>query len=126
MTDGGVLMYRGIIFDTSMHTVTPPPDRTATIRARRDANVMPDPDSTLEDDDALPDPLHRLTRQMIAARVRANLSQADVAWRMKSSRTQVSRLESGRGRGPSFATLAKYAEAVGCDLDVRLTQIPFR
>jgi DNA-binding XRE family transcriptional regulator len=117
-------MYRGIIFDTSMHTMTPSPGRTATTRECREDNPMRDPVTPWEGDDALPDPLHRLTRQMIAARVRANLTQADVAWRMKSSRTQVSRLERGRGRGPSFATLAKYAEAVGCDLDVRLVPVP--
>jgi DNA-binding XRE family transcriptional regulator len=125
MADGGVLMHRGIIFDTAIHTVTPPSDRAAPIRVHPEPNVMPDPVLPWADDDALPDPLHRLTRQMIAARVRANLTQADVAWRMKSSRTQVSRLECGRGRGPSFATLAKYAEAVGCDLDVRLAPVPF-
>jgi len=90
-----------------------------------EANVMSDPRLPWEDDEALPDLLHRLTRQLIAARVRANLTQADVAWRMRSSRTQVSRIECGRGSGPSFATLAKYAEAVGCDLDVRLTPTPF-
>jgi len=118
-------MHRRIIFDTSMHTVTPPLDRAAPIRARPEAKAMPDPVLSCEDDEALPDPLHRLTRQLIAARVRANLTEADVAWRMKFSRTQVSRLERGRGRGPSFATLAKYAEAVGCDLDVRLAPIPF-
>ena len=108
-----------------MHMMTPPPDCAAAMRVCHDADVMPDSVSPWEVDGALPDPLHRLTRQPIAARVRANLTQADVAWRMKSSRTQVSRLECGRGRGPSFATLAKYAEAVGCDLDVRLTPTPF-
>jgi transcriptional regulator with XRE-family HTH domain len=85
---------------------------------------MPDPVVPWEDDDALPDPLHRLTRQLIAARVRANVTQADLAWRMKTSRPTISRLERGRGRGPSFATLVQFAEAVGCDLDVRLTRIP--
>ena len=85
---------------------------------------MPDTAAPWEDHDALPDPLHRLTRQLIAARVRANLTQDDVAWRMKTSRPTISRLERGRGRGPSFATLVQYAKAVGCDLDVRLTRIP--
>jgi transcriptional regulator with XRE-family HTH domain len=85
---------------------------------------MPESISPWEDDGELPDPLHRLTRQLIAARVRANLTQEDVAWRMKTSRPAISRLEHGRGRGPSFATLVQYAEAVGCDLDVRLTRIP--
>jgi transcriptional regulator with XRE-family HTH domain len=75
--------------------------------------------------DTLPDPLHRLTRQLIAARVRANLTQADVAWRMATSQAAVSRMERGHGAGPSFATLVQYAQAVGCDLDVRLTPIPF-
>jgi transcriptional regulator with XRE-family HTH domain len=86
---------------------------------------MPEPVAPWEDDDELPDPLHRLTRQLIAARVRANLTQEDVAWRMKTSRPTISRLERGRGRGPSFATLTEYAEAVGCELDVRLTPVPF-
>jgi transcriptional regulator with XRE-family HTH domain len=85
---------------------------------------MPESVAPWEDDGELPDPLHRLTRQLIAARVRANLTQEDVAWRIKTSRPTISRLERGRGRGPSFATLAKYAEAIGCDLDVQLAPVP--
>jgi len=105
-----------------MHVVDSGLDRKSNRPDCREINVMPDPVAPWENDDALPDPLHRLTRQLIAARVRANLTQEDVAWRMKTSRPTISRLE--RGRGPSFATLVEYAEAVGCDLDVRLTRIP--
>jgi DNA-binding XRE family transcriptional regulator len=53
-----------------------------------------------------------LVNSMIEARVRSKLSQAEVAKRMGTTESAVSRLESGRGK-PSTRTLERYAEAVG-------------
>ena len=61
--------------------------------------------------------------EMLKARKIAGLSQTDVAERMHSKQSTIARLESAGGskkHSPSLSTLRKYAEAVGCTLDVRL------
>ena len=62
-----------------------------------------------------------LTRQMIAARAASGLSQAQVAERMGTRQSEVSRIESAR-QNISIAKLARYAQAVGAKLDIRLDQ----
>lgn len=65
----------------------------------------------------------RLLRQMLAARHQAGLTQADIAKKMGTKATAVTRLESSLSSGkhsPSLSTLRKYAEAVGCRLEVKL------
>lgn len=57
-------------------------------------------------------PEYELARQLIAARKAANLTQAEVAELMHTSRTFISRLESGR-HTPTPKTMARYAHAVG-------------
>lgn len=56
-----------------------------------------------------------LAEALIDARTKADLRQADVAKRMKTSQTAIARLESGRGN-PSLRTLQKYAKATGTKL----------
>lgn len=56
---------------------------------------------------------------LIRARTRAALSQAEVASRMGTSESAVSRLESGRVK-PSTRTLERYAEATGHRLHISL------
>ena len=51
-----------------------------------------------------------LARELIAARVRAGLTQAEVAERMGTSQSVIARLESGV-RMPSVNTLLKFAKA---------------
>ncbi|NJM67858.1 MAG: helix-turn-helix transcriptional regulator [Acaryochloris sp. RU_4_1] len=66
-----------------------------------------------------------LLRQMLAARHRAGLTQDDIAQKMGTKATAVTRLESSLSSGkhsPSLSTLRKYAKAVGCRLEVRLIQ----
>lgn len=66
-----------------------------------------------------------LLRQMLRARSRAGLTQAQVAERMGTKAPAVTRLESSLGSGehsPSLATLRRYAKAVGCELKVRLVK----
>ncbi len=64
-----------------------------------------------------------LLDEMLKARRRAGLTQADVAQKMGTKTPAIARLEAGGGskkHSPSLATLRKYAEAVGCRLEVRL------
>ena len=61
-----------------------------------------------------------LTAELVAARARAGLTQEDVAAYMGTTKSSVSRLESGRKHSPSIRTLEKYAEAAGCTLEIRL------
>jgi transcriptional regulator with XRE-family HTH domain len=64
-----------------------------------------------------------LLRDMLKARNEAGLSQADVAERMGTKSPAITRLESSLTSGrhsPSITTLKKYAEAVGCTLEIKL------
>lgn len=64
-----------------------------------------------------------LLRQMLKARKKAGLSQAEVAKRMGTKAPAITRLESSLGTGkhsPSVATLRRYAHAVGCELQVKM------
>ncbi len=67
-------------------------------------------------------PEFNLLREMLKARNDAGLSQADVAERMGTKAPAITRLESSLTSGrhsPSIATLKKYAEAVGCHLEIK-------
>lgn len=64
---------------------------------------------------------YQLASQMLKARSRAGLTQDAVAERMGTTKSAISRLESaGKKHAPSVATLQRYAQAVGCDLQVKL------
>lgn len=72
--------------------------------------------------DAL-EPEFSLFDELLKARQEAGLTQVEVALRMGSKASAVARLESGGGRkkhSPSIATLRRYAEAVGCQLEIKL------
>lgn len=60
-----------------------------------------------------------LASAVIGARVRAGLTQAELAERMGTSQSAVARLEGGRAR-PSVATLEKLAKATGSKLRIAL------
>jgi DNA-binding XRE family transcriptional regulator len=66
--------------------------------------------------DALEDEF-ALARELIAARVKAKLTQEEVAKRMGTSQSAVARMESGRAM-PSTTSLQKYAKAVGRQLKI--------
>jgi transcriptional regulator with XRE-family HTH domain len=64
-----------------------------------------------------------LLDELLKARRRAGLTQAEVAARMGTKTPAVARLEAGGGsrqHSPSVTTLRKYAAAVGCRLEIRL------
>ncbi len=65
--------------------------------------------------------------ELLRARRDAGLTQAEVAERMGTQPSVVARLEAGGGRqkhSPSIATLQRYAEAVGCRLEIRMVRAP--
>lgn len=71
------------------------------------------------------EPEFALLRQMLQARRKAGLTQAEVAERMGTKAPAITRLESSLADGkhsPSLATLQKYAQAVGCELQVKFVQ----
>jgi transcriptional regulator with XRE-family HTH domain len=64
-----------------------------------------------------------LLDELLRARLRAGLTQAEVAQRMGTMSPAIARLEAGggsKGHSPSVATLRKYARAVGCSLEIKL------
>ena len=65
------------------------------------------------------EPEFRLAIELIEARTRAGLTQTELAKRMKTTRTVIARLESGRAK-PSTSTLHKVAEATGSRLMISL------
>lgn len=63
--------------------------------------------------------------ELLRARKEAGLTQADIANRMGTKTSAIARLEAGGGskkHSPSVVTLRKYAEAVGCRLEIRLVR----
>ena len=61
--------------------------------------------------------------QILKARVAAGLTQAQIAKRIGTTQSAVARLESASGRhSPSLATLRRYAQALGCKLELRLVK----
>lgn len=70
--------------------------------------------------DAL-EPEYQLLHEMLKARKRAGLTQADVAEQMGTKAPAIARLEASRPQdkhSPSLNTLRKYAKAVGCLLEI--------
>ena len=63
---------------------------------------------------------YAIASQMLAARSRAGLTQEAVATRMGTSKSTVSRLESAGKHAPSLSSIKRYAEAVGCKIEIRL------
>lgn len=65
-----------------------------------------------------------LIAELIKARKRRGKSQKEIAQVMKTSASVISRLESGSSiehkHSPSVDTLRRYAQAVGCKLQIKL------
>ncbi len=67
-------------------------------------------------------PEYKLVGQLLKARARAGLTQDAVAARMGTTKSAVSRLESAGKHVPSLSTLRRYAQAVGCQVQVKLVR----
>lgn len=63
---------------------------------------------------------YSVIQQLLKARTRAGLTQDAVAERMGTTKSAVSRLEGAGKHTPSLGTLQRYAQAVGCELRVKL------
>ena len=66
-----------------------------------------------------------LLGEFLRARAARGLTQAQLAEKIGTTQSAVARMESGSGKhSPSLATLTKYADALGCKLEVRLVRRP--
>lgn len=63
---------------------------------------------------------YKLARELLTARLKAGLTQEQVALSMGTTKSAVCRLERAGRHSPSIGTLKKYAEAVGCGVEIRL------
>lgn len=68
--------------------------------------------------------LSMLVGQLIAARVRAGFTQDQVASKMRTTKSAISRLESGVRHRPTLTTIENYALVVGCRVEIRLRPLP--
>jgi len=66
-------------------------------------------------------PEFEISRGLIAARIKAGLTQEEVALRMGTTQSVVARLEGGRSL-PSMKSLYRYAEATGTKAVFNLVQ----
>ncbi|MGB4061120.1 MAG: helix-turn-helix transcriptional regulator [Burkholderiaceae bacterium] len=85
--------------------------------AQLKAEMLANP-ATKAEYDALADAFD-MARELIAARSRAGLTQADVAQRMGTTQGVIARLEGGK-RHPPMRTVQRYAQACGARAVVRL------
>ena len=65
-------------------------------------------------------PQFEIAAELLRARLRAGLSRAELAARMRTNESTIARLESGRVL-PSTKTLLRYAEATGSRVQFRLS-----
>lgn len=64
--------------------------------------------------------LQLLVADLVAARTAAGMTQEEVAARMWTTKSVVSRLESGVRTRPTLATIEKFALAVGAIVEIRV------
>jgi ribosome-binding protein aMBF1 (putative translation factor) len=65
-------------------------------------------------------PAFEIAAELLRARMRTGLSQAELAARMGTSQSAIARLESGETL-PSTKTLLRFAEATGSKIQLRLS-----
>ncbi len=81
------------------------------------AQLLQDPEVSAEYEKQQPE--FDIARELIAARVRVGMTQAELAQRMSTTQSTIARLESGRMM-PSMRTFARYAQATNSHTVVRL------
>ena len=64
--------------------------------------------------------LQTLVADLVAARTAAGLTQEDVAARMWTTKSAISRLESAIGTRPTLRTIERYACAVAATVEIRV------
>lgn len=63
---------------------------------------------------------YQVIHPLLKARTRAGLTQDAVAEKMSTTKSAVSRLEGSGKHAMSLGTLRRYAQAIGCELQVKL------
>lgn len=106
------------------------PSMTAEQREAFDAAVAEEMDAKLENVAAAKEVMPRLlaeaefrvdvVRRLRAAREAAGVSLAELALRTGVQKSALSRLENSESPNPTLATLRRYADAVGVDLQVTI------
>ncbi len=81
------------------------------------ARLLANPEVKREYDALAPE--FEISAELLRARLRAGLSQAELAARMSTSQSAIARLESGQAL-PSTKTLLRFAQATGSKIQVRL------
>lgn len=81
------------------------------------AQLLQDPEVSAQYEKQQPE--FDIARELIAARVRVGMTQAELAQRMSTTQSTIARLESGRMM-PSMRTFARYAQATNSHTVVRL------
>ena len=67
------------------------------------------------------EPLFAIKKELVAARIAKGLTQDEIARKIGTSKSNISRLESlNNSYMPNLSTLMKYAEALGMRLDIAL------
>ena len=64
--------------------------------------------------------LRSLAADLVAARTAAGLTQEEVAARMATTNSVISRLENGTRTRPTLSTIERYASAVGAVVEIRV------
>lgn len=82
------------------------------------AELLADPEVKREYDALAPE--FEFSAELLRARLRAGLSQAELAERMGTSQSAIARLESGQTL-PSTKTLLRFADATRSKVEVKLT-----
>ncbi len=82
------------------------------------ARLLANPEVKREYDALAPE--FEFSAELLRARLRAGLSQAELAARMKTSQSAIARLESGQTL-PSTKTLLRFAEATCSKIKLRLS-----
>jgi DNA-binding XRE family transcriptional regulator len=65
---------------------------------------------------------YAIIREILSARSKSGLTQEAVAEIMGTTKSAISRLESGNKHSPSLQTLIKYARAIGYRLQIKLVR----
>jgi ribosome-binding protein aMBF1 (putative translation factor) len=84
------------------------------------AELLADPEIKAEYDALAPE--FEIAAELLRARLKAGLSQAELAARMKTSQSSIARLESGQTL-PSTKTLLRFAQATGTRVQMRLQSV---
>jgi ribosome-binding protein aMBF1 (putative translation factor) len=82
------------------------------------ARMLANPDVKREYDALAP--AYEIAAELLRARKRTGLSQAELAKRMGTSQSAIARMESGEAL-PSTKTLLRFAEATGSKIQLRLS-----